>query len=250
MGIDKYNALCRGIVMKYSGEWRSIMTKLGRWIDFDNDYKTLYPSFMESVWWVFKELHSKGLVYRGFKVMPFSTALATPLSNFEANQEMKEVVDPAVYVSFPIEGDADGAALLAWTTTPWTLPSNLALCVHPDFEYSRFTGLDLAPGLFILFYFYKKNPLERSRTGPTEVATGKVYIALKSLLVGSKDSLFKKKEDIVINDTFVGKTLVGRKYTPMFDYYPELRERAYRVVCDTYDALIFFLTLAADFICV
>merc|ERR1719489_523526 len=120
--------------MRYSGEWRTIITRVGRWIDFDNDYKTLYPWYMESIWWVFGQLYAKGFVYRGVKVMPFSTACSTPLSNFEAGQNYKDTQDPSVVVSFPIvSGVAAGgeARLVAWTTTPWTLPSNLALCVNP-----------------------------------------------------------------------------------------------------------------------
>ncbi|KOB71235.1 putative isoleucyl tRNA synthetase [Operophtera brumata] len=96
MGIDKYNAECRKIVMKYADEWETIITRMGRWIDFKNDYKTLYPWFMESIWWVFKELYNKGLVYQGVKVMPYSTACSTPLSNFESGQNYKDVVDPTI----------------------------------------------------------------------------------------------------------------------------------------------------------
>ena len=95
IGIDRYNAECRAIVMRYATEWRKTVERTGRWIDFDNDYKTLQPTFMESVWWVFKQLWNKGLVYRGMKVMPYSTALTTPLSNFEAGLAYKEVDDPA-----------------------------------------------------------------------------------------------------------------------------------------------------------
>ena len=134
-GLANYNEECRSIVMRYSKEWEQQITRVGRWIDFKNDYKTLDPTFMESVWWVFSQLHEKGLVYQGFKVMPFSTRCGTPLSNFEAGLNYKDVSDPAVIVSFPVEGDPHGAALVAWTTTPWTLPSNVALCVHPAFDY-------------------------------------------------------------------------------------------------------------------
>jgi len=91
MGIDKYNDACRSIVMRYSTEWRKVVERMGRWIDFDNDYKTMDLSFMESVWWVFKQLFDKGLVYRDFRIMPFSTACSTPLSNFEANQNYRDV---------------------------------------------------------------------------------------------------------------------------------------------------------------
>ena len=110
---------------------------MGRWIDFEHDYKTMNPEFMESVWWVFKTLHEKGLVYRGFKVMPYSTACNTPLSNFEAGLDYRDVADPAIMVAFPVIGDAEGASLVAWTTTPWTMPSNVALCVHPELQYVR-----------------------------------------------------------------------------------------------------------------
>ena len=95
MGIDKYNAECRAIVMRYAGEWRATVERMGRWIDFDNDYKTLNISFMESVWWAFSELFKKGLIYRGHKVMPYSTGCLTPLSNFEAGLDYRDVSDPA-----------------------------------------------------------------------------------------------------------------------------------------------------------
>ncbi|CAI5449746.1 unnamed protein product [Caenorhabditis angaria] len=134
MGIANYNAECRKIVMRYSQEWEVTMGRLGRWVDFKNDYKTLYPWFMESVWWAFSELHKKGLVYRGVKVMPYSTGCSTPLSNFEAGQNYKDVVDPAVFVGFRTVENPN-RLLVAWTTTPWTLPSNLALVVHPEMQY-------------------------------------------------------------------------------------------------------------------
>uniref|UniRef100_UPI003AAEC6B2 isoleucine--tRNA ligase, cytoplasmic-like n=1 Tax=Centroberyx gerrardi TaxID=166262 RepID=UPI003AAEC6B2 len=136
MGIAEYNKQCRNIVMRYANEWENSVRRMGRWIDFRNDYKTLYPWFMETVWWVFKQLYDKGLVYRGVKVMPFSTACNTPLSNFESHQNYKDVQDPSVIVNFPLVDD-EGVALIAWTTTPWTLPSNLALCVNPEFQYVK-----------------------------------------------------------------------------------------------------------------
>lgn len=102
MGIDKYNAECRSIVMRYSGEWRSTVERMGRWIDFDNDYKTLNLPFMESVWWAFSELFKNGMVYRGLRVMPYSTGCTTPLSNFEAGQAYHDVNDPAGQFFFSI----------------------------------------------------------------------------------------------------------------------------------------------------
>jgi len=136
IGIGNYNEECRAIVQRFTAEWQITIERFGRWIDFDNDYKTMNISFMESVWWVFKELFEKGLVYRAFKVMPFSTGLGTPLSNFEVQQNYKEVSDPSVIVQFKIIGE-ENTYVLAWTTTPWTLPSNQALCVNPEFTYIR-----------------------------------------------------------------------------------------------------------------
>jgi len=136
LGIPQYNKECRGIVMKFASEWEKTVTRLGRWIDFQNDYKTLDTPYMESVWNVFSEIHKKGFLYRGFKVMPYSTACTTPLSNFEANLAYKDTIDPAVVVSFPLE-DEPGVSFVAWTTTPWTLPSNLALCVNPTLDSSK-----------------------------------------------------------------------------------------------------------------
>ncbi|KAK6702788.1 hypothetical protein SNK04_012688 [Fusarium graminearum] len=117
LGIAKYNEECRSIVMRYAKEWRVTVERLGRWIDFDNDYKTMDPSFMESEWWVFKQLFDKDQVYQGHRVMPYSTVLTTALSNFEANQNYQDVTDPAVVVTFPLVDDPD-VNLLAWTTTP------------------------------------------------------------------------------------------------------------------------------------
>ena len=139
MGVKAYNAECRSIVLRYTEEWRTTVTRLGRWIDFDNDYKTMDISFMESVWWVFKTIFEKNLVYRGYKVMPYSMVCGTPLSNFEAGLNYKDVKDPACTVTFPLIDEPD-VNLIAWTTTPWTLPSNLALCVNPEFESGVITA--------------------------------------------------------------------------------------------------------------
>ena len=135
MTVKVYNAECRAVVMRYADEWKRVVRRLARWIDMENDYKTLDPSFMESIWWVCKQLYDKDLIYRGYKVMPYSTKCGTPLSNFEAGQNYKDVSDPECVVSFPIIDSEPAAHFLAWTTTPWTLPSNLALCVHPTMEY-------------------------------------------------------------------------------------------------------------------
>ncbi|XP_074644579.1 isoleucine--tRNA ligase, cytoplasmic-like isoform X2 [Tubulanus polymorphus] len=201
MGIDNYNAECRKIVMRYSSDWEKIVTRLGRWIDFKNDYKTMYPWFMETIWFNFKQLYDKGLVYRGFKVMPFSTACNTPLSNFESGQNYKDVVDPAVIVQMPLE-DEPNVALIAWTTTPWTLPSNLSLCVNPDMQYCKVKD--------------KK--------------TNNVYIMMEARL----EALFKSDECEILA-TFKGSTLKGRRYKPLFPYYEHLKTKgAFQVLIDGY----------------
>lgn len=202
MGIAAYNAECRKIVMRYSNEWKTMVQRMGRWIDFDNDYKTLYPSFMESVWWVFKQLYNKGLVYRGVKVMPYSTRCSTPLSNFESGQNYKDVQDPAVTVSFPLDDEPD-VSLVAWTTTPWTLPSNLSVCLHPDLLYVKIR----------------------------EVSTGKKYILMEARL----PALFPKSKDYEILEKFPGKRLKGRTYKPLFEYFGSWKSRgAFQVLNDTY----------------
>jgi isoleucyl-tRNA synthetase len=151
LGIKGYNDECRKIVQRYTSEWQETIERLGRWADFENCYKTMDSTFMESVWWVFKKLWDQGLVYRGTKVMPFSTALQTPLSNFEASSNFKDIQDPAITVLFKVFFDQqfpDECAkaikpckyptyFATWTTTPWTLPANLALCVSPNISYVK-----------------------------------------------------------------------------------------------------------------
>lgn len=200
LGIAAYNRECRGIVMRYAEEWRKIVGRMGRWIDFDNDYKTMYPWYMESIWWVFKQLYNKHLVYEGIKVMPYSTACNTPLSNFEAGQNYKDVVDPSVVVAFPLV-DEPGVFLLAWTTTPWTLPSNLALCVNPTFEYVEVKDEN----------------------------NGDVYIMLESQVHTLKDSSY------IIVGRRKGIDLMEKAYEPPFPYFLHHRKRgAFRVLGDTY----------------
>ncbi|KAI8084491.1 isoleucyl-tRNA synthetase [Halteromyces radiatus] len=204
MGIDKYNAECRAIVMRYSSEWRKTVERMARWIDFDNDYKTLNPTFMESVWWVFKQLYDKGQVYRGKKVMPYSTACTTPLSNFESSQNYKDVNDPAIVVGFPLIEDPT-TQLLAWTTTPWTLPSCMAVCVHPDFDYIKIK----------------------------DEASGNNYILLENRLT----MLYKdpKKAKFTVLEKYKGKDMDGWKFEPMFPYFVKnFAERAFKVVVDKY----------------
>ncbi|KAH9810217.1 tRNA synthetases class I-domain-containing protein [Melampsora americana] len=204
IGIEAYNAECRSIVMRYSSEWRSTIERMGRWIDFDNDYKTLNVDFMESIWWVFKQLWTKGQVYRASRVMPYSTSCTTPLSNFEAGSDYRDVNDPAVTVSFPLLDDPD-TCLLAWTTTPWTLPSNLALCVHPKLTYIK------------IF----------------DETHGKHFIICDKLLT----TLYKdpKKAKYKKVASYLGSELEGWKYEPLFPYfYQTYQQTGFKVVTDTY----------------
>ncbi|CAI4054872.1 isoleucine--tRNA ligase ILS1 SKDI_02G0330 [Saccharomyces kudriavzevii IFO 1802] len=203
-GLENYNNECRSIVMTYAGDWRKTIGRLGRWIDFDNDYKTMYPSFMESTWWAFKQLHEKGQVYRGFKVMPYSTGLTTPLSNFEAQQNYKDVNDPAVTIGFNVIGQ-EKTQLVAWTTTPWTLPSNLSLCVNANFEYVKIY----------------------------DETRDRYFILLETLI----KSLYKKpkNEKYKVVEKIKGSDLVGLKYEPLFPYFAEqFRDTAFRVISDDY----------------
>ncbi|QPG73751.1 isoleucine--tRNA ligase [Brettanomyces nanus] len=200
MGIAKYNAECRSIVMQYADEWRKTISRMGRWIDFDNDYKTLYPSFMESEWWAFKKLFEKGAVYRGVRVMPYSTGVTTALSNFEAQLNYKDVNDPAVTIGFPLVDDPS-TILVAWTTTPWTLPSNLALAVNPNFVYTKIYDEDA-----------KVN-----------------YVLLEKML----GTLYKKpkKAHYKVVGTVKGSDMVGWKYQPLFTYfYDKFKDTAFRVI--------------------
>jgi len=199
-GVANYNEQCRSIVLRYTEAWRSTVTRLGRWVDFDDDYKTLDPSFMESVWWVFAKLWEKGLVYEGYKVMPYSWRLGTPLSNFEANMDYRKVQDPAVTITLPTK-DGSGDVFLAWTTTPWTLPSNMALCVHPSLPYVR-----------------------ARRAGDDTVYV--LAEARASAVLG---------DDHEVLETLTGKDLIGRTYVPLFDCFLDAAEEgAFRVVADDY----------------
>lgn len=199
-GIGKFNEECRSIVLRYTEEWKSTVNRMGRWVDFDHTYKTMDPSFMESVWWVFGQLFGKGLVYEGFKVMPFSAQLGTPLSNFEANLNYKDVDDPALTVTFPLVDD-EKTSLLAWTTTPWTLPSNLAVMVGSDVDYVKVRKKDSGEQ-----YFLAK--------------------ARMSAVLGDIDAY-----EVV--ETVKGKALEGKEYKPLFDYFAQKREEnAFRVLLD------------------
>ena len=133
-GVAEFNEACRAGVFKYVEVWEQVTTRLGRWIDFEDDYKTLDLDFMDSVWWVFKQLWDKDRIYEGTRSMPYSWRLGTPLSNFEASSNYKDVQDLAITVKFQLK-EASNTSILAWTTTPWTMPGNMLLAIGPDIKY-------------------------------------------------------------------------------------------------------------------
>jgi isoleucyl-tRNA synthetase len=200
-GIDKYNAACRSIVQRYSQEWKRTVRRVGRWVDMEKPYFTMDVSFMQSVWWVFKQMYDKGLIYEGYKVVPYSTGLSTALSNFEANQNYKNVQDPAVTIKFKAKGGSlDGTYLLAWTTTPWTLPSNLGLAVGLDLDY----------------------------VNVREKSSGNRYVLAKALLASSFKAPDAELEDI---RELKGSELVGTTFEPLFPYFADRSAKgAFRVI--------------------
>lgn len=194
-GIGKFNEVCRANVLKYVSEWRKTVERMGRWVDFDNDYKTMDVSYMESVWWVFKQAFDKGLMYQDYRVQPYSPALATPLSNFEVNQGYKDRQDPAVTVSFPLVGTDE--SFLVWTTTPWTLPSNLAVAVHPELDYVK---VDLEGKLYW------------------------VAASRKEVVAGDVPVLATKK----------GAEFVGLSYMPLFTFVPLQSSKQYTFIAGSF----------------
>ena len=190
-GIGKFNETCRQRVLMYTNEWQQTVTRQARWVAFDNDYKTMDLPYMESIIWAFKELYKKGLMYEGVRILPYSWAAETPVSNFETRMDncYREREDPSVTIMFTLktnEGEKP-TKVLAWTTTPWTLPSNLALCVRDDIDYD----------------VYEED--------------GTRYI-LASALAGKYKRELANAQKV---ETIKGADLVGRKYEPLFDYFKD-----------------------------
>ena len=216
LGVDKFNEQCRSMVLKYVNEWEKTVTRMGRWVDFRNDYKTMNPEFMETIWWVFKQLWNQGRVYKSHRIMPYSWKLSTPLSNFEAGNNYKDVQDPTVTVrtkalSAESEAIKDLLAkeptvyLLVWTTTPWTLPENLMICAGASIDYVAVRDVtdDAKP----------------------------VYVMAKARL----PYIFKKEEQYETVAEFKGDALKGVTYEPIFPYFTDKKnEGAFRVTNDDY----------------
>ena len=187
-GVEKFNNFCRSDVLKYSGIWVEMFKRIGRWVDFNHDYKTMDLPFMESVISNFKQLYDKGLVYEDYRVLPYSWAAETPLSNFEVNQGYQDKTDNAITVMFTLE---NGLKILVWTTTPWTLPSNLMLAVGKDIDYVI---------------------MEED---------GQKYVLARSLVGRYK----KQLEHATEVGSLKGSDLVGLSYEPMFPYFKHLKDQ-------------------------
>ncbi|MCQ3809823.1 MAG: isoleucine--tRNA ligase [Acidimicrobiia bacterium] len=192
-GIDHFNEYCRQSVLRYTQEWETTVTRQARWVDFADDYKTMDLPYMESVMWAFKSLWNKGLLYEAYRVMPYSWAAETPLSNFEIRLDdaTRPRQDPAITVAFdlvPQPGDPGPMRILAWTTTPWTLPSNLMLIVGPEVEYAI-----------------------------VEHDGGHVVLASATL-----EAYGAELGESRIVGTVAGSQLIGRRYRPLFDYFAPL----------------------------
>ncbi|MCR4283733.1 MAG: class I tRNA ligase family protein [Parcubacteria group bacterium] len=186
LGLEKFNKAARNVVVRDTSEWKKIIPKIGRFVDMEADYKTMDPSYMESVWWVFKTLYDKGLVYEGYKPMHLCPRCETTLANFEVSQGYKDITDISVTAKFELD-DEPGTFVLAWTTTPWTLPGNVALAVNPDILYAK---------------------IEKD---------GERFIL-------AKDRLDTIEGEYKIIETFKGFALAGKSYKPLFDYYSEKKD--------------------------
>jgi len=195
LGIHLFNEACRSIVLRYTGQWEKVVNRMGRWVDFVNQYRTMDAPYMESIWWVFRQMWDKGLIYRGFRVQPYCPRCTTPLSNFEVNEGYKEISGPSITVSFPIVDDVDNTKILVWTTTPWTLPSNVALAVGENIVYVKIKDGD------------------------------NTYIMAKERL----GAYYKDISTIKIIEEIKGNALVGKRYVPMFDYFKERDSRFFTV---------------------
>ncbi|MBN1970501.1 MAG: isoleucine--tRNA ligase [Candidatus Delongbacteria bacterium] len=199
-GIDNFNETCRSIVLKYVNEWEKIIDRTGRWVDFVDDYKTMDPEFMESVWHVFKTIWDKGLIKKGYRVNPFCPRCSTPLSKHEAGLNYGDTQDPAITVVLKVVGE-ENLYLTAWTTTPWTLPSNAALAVKEDIDYQ----------------FIKPADDER------------ILVFAKSRV-----SAYYKEGSFEVVKEVKGKELVGLRYEPLFDYFRNCDPNVHQVIEASY----------------
>ena len=198
LGVDRFNETCRDVVLRYAEEWERFINRVGRWVDWSNQYRTMDPDFMESVWWVFKSLWDKGLIYEGYKSLAYCPRCATPLSNFEVNQGYQDTQDPSVTIKFKV-CEAQEVFILAWTTTPWTLPSNMGLAIGKDIKYVR---------------VHMKN--------------GEQLILAEARI---QDVFKRGKDEILRIEPESVEKLLGLRYEPLFPYFSKMSdEGAFRVV--------------------
>lgn len=202
IGVPAFNEYCESIVMRYATEWKKTIHRIGRWVDMENDYKTMDPEYMESIWWVFKNLWEKDLIYKGYKAMHICPRCGTTLSNFEVTQNYQDVKDLSAIVKFELV-DEPGTFVLAWTTTPWTLIGNVALAVNEKINYSI---LELATSGI--------RGIEEGK-GERLLLPGKYIVATDLVEKINKEGNYFTDNIKIIK----GKDLVGKKYIPIFDYY-------------------------------
>ena len=211
-GIAKFNAEAERAVLRFADAWKQFIPRIGRWVDMENDYRTMDPTYTESVWWVFKTLYEKGLIYEGYKSMHICPRCETTLANFEVSQGYKDITDISVYVKFQL-CDEPNTYVLAWTTTPWTLPGNVALAVGNKMEYVKilkvYTGVEMSKNSRVKEYFilardiFEKEGVQQKVAGDDGNNEWRIF----------QGELYRKV------DNFLGEKLTGKKYKPVFDYY-------------------------------
>jgi len=195
IGLYLFNEACRSIVLRYTSQWEEVVLRMGRWVDFEDQYRTMDPAYMESLWWAFKQVYDKGLIYQGFRVQPYCPRCATPLSNFEVNEGYRDVKGPSITITFPLADDP-ATKFLVWTTTPWTLPSNVVLAVGPAITYVKVRD------------------------------KREYFIVAKDRL----STYYKSESDYEIVEEMAGSALVGTRYTPLFDYFTTVTPDFFQVI--------------------
>lgn len=201
-GVDVFNEQCRSMVTKYVEEWEKTVTRMGRWVDFENDYKTMDKTFMETIWWVFSQLWEQGRIYKAHRIMPYSWALNTPLSNFEAGRNYQDVQDPAITVRVKLlDFEFENASALIWTTTPWTLPGNLGICAGANIEYVALKDKE----------------------------THQVFVLAEARVA----AYYKSDEEYEVLKRYKGSELKGLRYEPIFDFFAE-NPNSFQILNDDY----------------
>jgi isoleucyl-tRNA synthetase len=201
-GVDVFNEQCRSMVTTYVEEWEKTVTRMGRWVDFENDYKTMDTPFMETIWWVFSQLWEQGRIYKAHRIMPYSWKLNTPLSNFEAGRNYQDVQDPAITVRVRlIDFEFENTSALIWTTTPWTLPSNLAICAGPDIDYVAIKDAE----------------------------THEIFLMAQARV----SAYYKKEEEYEVLKSYKGSEIKGLKYEPIFDFFAD-NENSFLILNDDF----------------